>query len=309
MKALELAIVIALIFVIVSCSNRAPMQKHRGPSAPSSSEKLKDKDKDMKFKPGHLEDDSDDITDKDEDMLLFPDSPRLILCANVDSEFKLDTGIALDSMFLFKNNNFEDFLKSIFGSSHQAPEPKSIPSMHIDPKGAKQNKKVKPNVEFPPGEWPTLETEPGEWKKIKDGTYNYINSDTFLHMAGSLGLASISLSLAVDTGLSVDSERKGEMMKIYIDKEKDKKFTWWTPNNAMTVCCLVLIFGVVIMCLTAFLGRNEKSEDYTRFNLITLVIIASIFLVVAGYTEQQIVPVTGLLATIVGYVLGSHKKG
>lgn len=81
--------------------------------------------------------------------------------------------------------------------------------------------------------------------------------------------------------------------------------TWWSTSNAMTISASVLVFGLIICLLAAFLLKQGKSADNVLKTLGTiLIIVASLFLVVAGYSDKQIAPVIGLLGTIVGYLLG-----
>jgi hypothetical protein len=166
-----------------------------------------------------------------------------------------------------------------------------------DDKEAQEHKQFNPTKD-------ELQFRPRKWDDKTTLT------NTILHTIGSIGLNGLDISMEADSGITTDSSRQGEL-KILIARDPTKKAEgkrWWTPENAMTMCCAVLAFGVFVMVLTAYLGRNEKGSDYNKFNLITLSIIASIFLVVAGYDEQQIIPVMGLLGTIVGYVLGISKK-
>ena len=52
-------------------------------------------------------------------------------------------------------------------------------------------------------------------------------------------------------------------------------------------------------------GRNKSSSnlEWKRI-LITLIIISTLFLITAGYSNDQIAPAIGLLGTIAGYLLG-----
>ena len=80
---------------------------------------------------------------------------------------------------------------------------------------------------------------------------------------------------------------------------------WWSTTNAMTMCSIILLFGVVVLVLCAWLLRSGKlaSEVLRVFGTI-LVITMATFLVVAGYNDQQIAAPLGLLGTIAGYLLG-----
>ncbi len=73
---------------------------------------------------------------------------------------------------------------------------------------------------------------------------------------------------------------------------------------------LVLIFGVVVFLLQFFLIWQKlfSPNQSLRAMTITLVIISSLFVISAGFTSDQITPITGLLGTIVGYLLGSNQS-
>lgn len=68
----------------------------------------------------------------------------------------------------------------------------------------------------------------------------------------------------------------------------------------------ILMFGLFIMILEAYLIRvNKLTADVTvRLIIVTLIIIGTLFLIAAGYSNNQIAPATGLLGTIAGYILG-----
>lgn len=68
----------------------------------------------------------------------------------------------------------------------------------------------------------------------------------------------------------------------------------------------LLFFGLIILCLQFFMMRktNGDSQTMLKMSTVTLVIISTLFLITAGFSSEQIAPATGLLGTIVGYVLG-----
>jgi len=79
----------------------------------------------------------------------------------------------------------------------------------------------------------------------------------------------------------------------------------WSPSLVMYLGGGVLAFGLLISLVMAFLLRRERSTDQVlRTFCIPLIIITTVFLVIVGYTDQQIAPVIGLLGTIAGYLLG-----
>ena len=86
--------------------------------------------------------------------------------------------------------------------------------------------------------------------------------------------------------------------------------SWWSTTNAATMSSIVLVFGLMICALVMALMRQGRNADSVLKVMGTiLIIISSIFLVVAGYTDTQIAPVMGLLGTIVGYLLGKNTDG
>ncbi|MBW7901729.1 MAG: hypothetical protein H3C26_09645 [Rhodocyclaceae bacterium] len=86
--------------------------------------------------------------------------------------------------------------------------------------------------------------------------------------------------------------------------------SWWRADEAMTISAVVLVFGVTILVLAAILLRRTvvSADSILRVFGTVLIIIGAIFLVVAGYTEQQMGPVMGLLGTIAGYLLGKSNN-
>jgi len=91
--------------------------------------------------------------------------------------------------------------------------------------------------------------------------------------------------------------------------QSDLDGSWWSTSNAMTMSSSILGFGVFVILIAAFLIRSGKSaESILRVFGTILIIVTSLFLVVAGYGNEQITPVIGLLGTIAGYLLGKESK-
>lgn len=86
--------------------------------------------------------------------------------------------------------------------------------------------------------------------------------------------------------------------------------SWWRADQAMTISAVVLVFGVFVLLLAAVLLRRTQvsADSVLRVFGTVLIIICAIFLVVAGYTDQQMGPVMGLLGTIAGYLLGKSSN-
>jgi|SRR5688572_13776807 hypothetical protein len=84
---------------------------------------------------------------------------------------------------------------------------------------------------------------------------------------------------------------------------------WWSVTDAMTISSAVLIFGLIAICITAWLLRRERNSlIILRTVATTLIITFAVFLIVAGYSDQQIAPAMGLLGTIAGYLLGKDAN-
>jgi hypothetical protein len=80
---------------------------------------------------------------------------------------------------------------------------------------------------------------------------------------------------------------------------------WWSTTNAMTMSAAVLVYSLAVMLLVFLLIKaGHRSEYLLRVFGTIMILTASTFLVVAGYSNDQIAPVTGLLGTIAGYLLG-----
>lgn len=74
---------------------------------------------------------------------------------------------------------------------------------------------------------------------------------------------------------------------------------------------MVLIFGVVVVSLQVYLAAIKviRSEHIFKCIILTLIIIGSLVLITAGYSNSQINGITGLLGSIAGYLLANMKTG
>jgi hypothetical protein len=69
----------------------------------------------------------------------------------------------------------------------------------------------------------------------------------------------------------------------------------------------VLIFGVIVIALQVLVMLRLKKGWGTqsiRVVGLTLVLSSGLFLIVTGYSQEQIAPMIGLLGTITGFLLG-----
>lgn len=72
----------------------------------------------------------------------------------------------------------------------------------------------------------------------------------------------------------------------------------------------ILLFFTLLVFLIMYqlikLGKNP-GDILKTFGTI-FIIVAAVFLIVAGYSEEQISPVIGLLGTVAGYILGRNSS-
>ena len=83
---------------------------------------------------------------------------------------------------------------------------------------------------------------------------------------------------------------------------------WWSTQNAMTMSSVVLIFGIIVIAIAGLLiWRGHSGTAVLRILGTILILVMAVFLVIAGYNDQQIAPVMGLLGTVAGYILGKER--
>jgi hypothetical protein len=71
----------------------------------------------------------------------------------------------------------------------------------------------------------------------------------------------------------------------------------------------VIAFGVIVIILSALVLRSRAAapELILRSFTITMIVSGTLFLICAGYTNDQIAPAVGLFGTISGYLLGKGE--
>jgi glycerol uptake facilitator-like aquaporin len=76
--------------------------------------------------------------------------------------------------------------------------------------------------------------------------------------------------------------------------------------------CIIITFGLLVIVLLLWQFRSvpdRRAEDVARAVVIVTVIVGTLILVTAGYSNDQIAPAFGLFGTIVGYILGRMSPG
>lgn len=112
----------------------------------------------------------------------------------------------------------------------------------------------------------------------------------------------------------LESQRKFHLMKpsLLLD-EAVKKAAAQTQKTLYEVQLGwgVLGFGVLLIGLEiAVMLRLKKGWGHQSIRIVglTLVLTSGLFLIVTGYSQDQIAPMIGLLGTIIGFLLGKTSK-
>jgi hypothetical protein len=85
---------------------------------------------------------------------------------------------------------------------------------------------------------------------------------------------------------------------------------FWESKEFWTTA-LILLFGLIIIGVEYLLLRNRKNdkvEDFSKFFVITVIIIGTLVLIGSGLDNNQIAPAVGLFGTIAGYLLGRTDR-
>lgn len=123
-------------------------------------------------------------------------------------------------------------------------------------------------------------------------------------------LLQVNFSLAQDTTFD---KNKAVTEQISTPSPKDSSTIFPTdqrttsltePEIQMTLG--IIIFGILIFIMEFLLIKSGKIhyQDSTKILIVTLIIISTLILITAGYSNNQIAPAVGLLGTIAGYLLG-----
>ena len=97
---------------------------------------------------------------------------------------------------------------------------------------------------------------------------------------------------------SVQNPAEGANLTDFFSRKTPYEF-WLT--------CIILLFGLIVIALLMFGMKGmqgRRPEDLSRALIVVMVITASLVLITAGFSNEQIAPAFGLFGTIVGYMLG-----
>lgn len=71
----------------------------------------------------------------------------------------------------------------------------------------------------------------------------------------------------------------------------------------------ILIFGMLMAGIGFLLKEKlrEETSDHLRYLVLVVIACTGAFVILSGYSDNQIAPVFGLLGTALGYILGKEK--
>jgi hypothetical protein len=140
----------------------------------------------------------------------------------------------------------------------------------------------------------------------------YLRTIIFL----SVGLLVIGNQTAIAQQIpGQSSETTRQMPDFGVDKNDAKGDSGGRPGHSNIEIGLslgVLVFGAIIIGLQVLvmLKRSMYWEIWSfKIMGLTLVLVSGLFLIVAGYSQDQTAPMMGLLGTVAGYLLGKEANG
>ncbi len=91
----------------------------------------------------------------------------------------------------------------------------------------------------------------------------------------------------------------GDGGAIFDMKRLLTRFEFW-------LTLLVVLFGAIVVALQFLLLRGHRTtgDDILKVFGVTLIVVGSLVLITAGFSDKQIAPAMGLFGTISGYLLG-----
>lgn len=84
----------------------------------------------------------------------------------------------------------------------------------------------------------------------------------------------------------------------------------WLSSLEFALSAAVLVFGLILF-VAEFLIIKQTSfspDQSTKLVALTLIIVATLFIITAGFHSEQIAPAMGLFGTVAGYLLGRTQN-
>lgn len=141
-----------------------------------------------------------------------------------------------------------------------------------------------------------------------------MNCARLLFLTSLLLLSSISIA-----------QDAGDVPEVHFEDSTDKKEVYNPPPSTNDIngytgptkvqrtsfeqqmSIFILIFAILVLFMEFLLIFYNKlgNEQGIKIFAVTIIITSGLFLITAGYSNDQIAPVIGLLGTIAGYLLGN----
>lgn len=110
--------------------------------------------------------------------------------------------------------------------------------------------------------------------------------------------------------MSMETELEGNVPPAELRRESTNISTiepsaiW--ENDEIVKSVIVIGFALIVFTLLIFRIKVQEmhAEDFIRLIVLALVICSSMYLISAGWDDQQTAPAFGILGTIAGYLLG-----
>lgn len=82
----------------------------------------------------------------------------------------------------------------------------------------------------------------------------------------------------------------------------------WSSNLIIHLGYITVGFACFVMIMSVLMyWQGMTANSILRISGLTLVVTSAVFLVIVGYSQEQIAPVIGLLGAVAGYLLGNNK--
>ena len=93
-----------------------------------------------------------------------------------------------------------------------------------------------------------------------------------------------------------DTPVTGERRPVYL--------TYKTPFEFHLTVITAALGVFMALLLSVMAWKTGITEDFVRSFMVVIIVFGALYLVVAGYSDEQTAPVFGLLGTIAGYIFG-----
>ncbi len=93
------------------------------------------------------------------------------------------------------------------------------------------------------------------------------------------------------------------------DKPGEPPYLTYKTPFEFFLTALTAGIGIFLVLVLAWMARKTGiTEEFVRAFMVVTIVFGALFLVVAGYSDEQTAPVFGLLGTIIGYIFGRYQS-